>query len=196
MMANGPPCIFRILGPRRSAFGLAFPAAEAQAAFNRLRSANSRPSIGYIQSHMPKTRQHHYRLTIRWTGNLGRGTAAYTAYSRNHELMGAEKSAPIFGSSDPAFQGDPARYNPEELLVGALAACHMLWVLHLCADAGIVITEYEDATEGEMIEREDGSGHFTRVVLRPRMLITDARGSPMPLPSTRKRITFARWRSR
>jgi organic hydroperoxide reductase OsmC/OhrA len=123
---------------------------------------------------MPATREHHYRLTTRWTGNLGRGTAAYTAYSRNHELTGVEKSGPIFGSSDPAFRGDPARYNPEELLVGALAACHMLWVLHLCADAGIVITEYEDAAEGEMIEREDGSGHFTRVVLRPRMSITDA----------------------
>ncbi len=158
-------CIFRILGPRRSAFGPALPAAEAQGAFHQLR---------LYSTHMPATREHHYRLTTRWTGNLGRGTAAYTAYSRNHEFTGVEKSGPIFGSSDPAFRGDPARYNPEELLLGALAACHMLWVLHLCADAGIVITEYEDATVGEMIEREDGSGHFTRVVLRPRMSIMDA----------------------
>jgi len=141
----------------------------------RKRRAPKNAAIDPIYStHMPETRQHRYRLTIRWTGNLGRGTAAYTAYSRNHELTGVEKSGPISGSSDPAFQGDPSRYNPEELLVGALSACHMLWVLHLCADAGIVITEYEDAAEGEMIERGDGSGYFTRVVLRPRMLITDA----------------------
>ena len=104
---------------------------------------------------------------------MGRGTAAYTAYSRNHELSADGKLAPIAGSSDPSFRGEAARYNPDELLVGAISACHMLWVLHLCADAGIVITEYADDAEGEMIELEDGSGHFTRVVLRPRMTITD-----------------------
>lgn len=123
---------------------------------------------------MAGTRRHHYRVSNRWTGNLGRGTAAYTAYSRNHELSADGKSAPIAGSADPVFRGDAARYNPEELLVGAISACHMLWVLHLCADAGIVITEYADDAEGEMVESEDGSGHLTRVVLRPRMTITDA----------------------
>ena len=118
-------------------------------------------------------RLHSYRITNRWTGNLGAGTSAYTAYSRNHELLGPAKSAAIPGSSDPAFRGDPARYNPEELIVGALSACHMLWVLHLCADAGIVITGYSDDAFGEMAEHPDGSGEFTRVVLRPRMVITD-----------------------
>jgi organic hydroperoxide reductase OsmC/OhrA len=120
-------------------------------------------------------REHHYKITNRWTGNLGAGTATYTGYSRNHEIGGEGKSAPIAGSSDPVFRGDATRYNPEELLLGALSACHMLWVLHLCADAGIVVTEYSDQAEGEMAEHEDGSGEFTRVVLRPRMAITDSR---------------------
>src|SRR3974390_2089507 len=123
---------------------------------------------------MAAERKHFYRTTTRWTGNLGTGTSAYAAYSRSHEVSGAGKSSAIAGSSDPAFRGDPARYNPEELLVSALSACHMLWVLHLCADAGIVITAYQDQPEGEMVEYADGSGHFTRVVLRPRMTITDA----------------------
>jgi organic hydroperoxide reductase OsmC/OhrA len=123
---------------------------------------------------MARERKHKYRITTRWTGNLGAGTAAYTAYSRNHELAGEGKLAAIAGSSDPLFRGDRSRYNPEELLVGALSACHMLWVLHLCADAGIVVTEYTGEAAGEMIEHEDGSGEFTRVVLRPRMAITDA----------------------
>jgi organic hydroperoxide reductase OsmC/OhrA len=118
-------------------------------------------------------RVHRYQVTNQWTGNLGSGTSAYRAYSRNHELTGAGKGAPIAGSSDPAFRGDPARYNPEELLLGALSACHMLWVLHLCADAGIVITAYSDDAIGDMVEHPDGSGEFTRVVLRPRMAITD-----------------------
>jgi organic hydroperoxide reductase OsmC/OhrA len=123
---------------------------------------------------MAAIRKHHFRTTTQWTGNLGTGTSAYTAYSRAHEVSGPGKSAPIAGSADPAFRGDRARYNPEELLVGALSSCHMLWVLHLCADAGIVITEYRDDAEGEMVEHADGSGEFTRVVLRPRMKITDA----------------------
>jgi len=118
-------------------------------------------------------RTHRYIVTNRWTGNLGLGTSAYAAYSRNHELTADGKGAAILGSSDPAFRGDPSRYNPEELLVGALSACHMPVMLHLCADAGIVVTDYSDEAEGEMREHED-RGEFTRVVLRPRMTITDA----------------------
>jgi len=122
---------------------------------------------------MTKGRKHQYRITTQWTGNLGTGTSGYRDYSRSHELTAAGKSAPIPASSDPMFRGDRARYNPEELLVSALSACHMLWVLHLCADAGIVITDYTDEAWGEMVEHPDGSGEFTRVVLRPRMKITD-----------------------
>lgn len=118
-------------------------------------------------------REHHYHLETRWTGNLGSGTSAYTAYSRNHEFTAPAKAAPIAGSSDPAFRGDPTRYNPEELLLGALSACHMLWVLHRCADAGIVVTEYVDRAEALMQEHPDGSGEFASVVLHPRMRIAD-----------------------
>jgi len=118
-------------------------------------------------------RQHHYRIVNRWTGNLGTGTSAYAAYSRDHELSSAGKASPIPGSSDPMFRGDRTRYNPEELLLGALSACHMLWVLHYSADAGITIVEYEDDAWGEMAEHADGSGEFTRVVLRPRVRILE-----------------------
>ena len=117
---------------------------------------------------------HRYTVTNRWTGNLGTGTSNYRAYSRSHELSTPAKSSPIAGSSDPMFRGDPARYNPEELLVGALSACHMLWALHYCADAGIVVIEYVDDAYGEIVDRPDGSGEFTRVILRPRMKIADA----------------------
>jgi organic hydroperoxide reductase OsmC/OhrA len=119
------------------------------------------------------SRIHHYKTTTTWTGNLGTGTSQYKAYSRNHEITAAKKSAAIQGSSDPLFRGDPGRYNPEDLLVGALSACHMLWVLHLCADAGIVVTDYSDEAAGEMVEHPDGSGEFTLVTLHPRMTITD-----------------------
>ena len=124
-------------------------------------------------------REHHYRLTTTWTGNLGTGTSDYRAYSRDHEIAIAGKSAPLPGSSDAAFRGDPARYTPEELLVASLSACHMLWFLHLCADAAIVVTEYADDASGAMSENvvpgpDAGSGEFTRVILRPRAVIADS----------------------
>jgi organic hydroperoxide reductase OsmC/OhrA len=118
-------------------------------------------------------RTHNYQITNRWTGNLGTGTSAYRDYSRDHEISAAQKISMISGSSDPLFRGNPRRYNPEELLVAALSACHMLWVLHLCADAGIVVVEYSDEALGEAVEHADGSGEFSRVTLRPRLVITD-----------------------
>ena len=123
-------------------------------------------------------REHQYRVTINWTGNLGTGTSNYRSYSRTHEIAIPGKRAPLPGSSDPAFRGDPARYTPEELLVASLSACHMLWFLHLCADAGIVVTGYEDAATGTLVENagtdsDAGSGEFTRVFLRPRVVIAD-----------------------
>jgi organic hydroperoxide reductase OsmC/OhrA len=111
-------------------------------------------------------KQHTCSIRLDWTGNRGSGTSSYGAYSRAHELTAPGKAA-IAGSSDPAFRGDPARWNPEELLLAALAACHQLWYLHLCADAGIVVLDYNDSPSGLMIEQPDGAGQFESVTLRP-----------------------------
>jgi len=118
-------------------------------------------------------KQHQFQLRTTWTGNIGQGTADYRAYKRDHEISGEGKLTPIPGSSDPVFRGDGSRYNPEELLVGSLSTCHMLWMLHLCADAGIVVTEYSDTASGVMSEEPDGGGRFTEVTLHPLMTITD-----------------------
>jgi organic hydroperoxide reductase OsmC/OhrA len=115
-------------------------------------------------------KHHHYRATIVWTGNKGEGTANYRAYGRAHEIRGEGKPT-IPGSSDPSFRGDPARWNPEELMLASVSACHKLWYLHLAAVNGIVVTAYVDHAEGEMEETQDGSGFFTRVVLRPEVTI-------------------------
>jgi organic hydroperoxide reductase OsmC/OhrA len=116
--------------------------------------------------------EHRYHATVTWTGNLGEGTAGYRTYSRDHEVSGDGKPM-LPGSSDPAFRGDPTRWNPEELLVAALSQCHMLWFLHLCAANGITVVAYTDDAEGIMAESGDGSGEFTTVTLRPRAAITD-----------------------
>jgi organic hydroperoxide reductase OsmC/OhrA len=110
---------------------------------------------------------HRYSVTVKWTGNTGTGTSSYRNYERQHEISGNGQKPIILGSSDPAFRGDAARWNPEELLVAALSACHKLSYLHLCAVSGIVVVDYIDQAEGFMEESPDGSGHFQKVILRP-----------------------------
>lgn len=109
---------------------------------------------------------HHYKVNITWTGNRGNGTASYTAYDRNH-IVSAGSKPEIPASSDPSFRGDPARYNPEELLVASLSTCHMLWYLHLCSAAGVIVVDYTDAASGTMEETANGGGRFIEVTLFP-----------------------------
>ncbi|HVY76847.1 MAG TPA: OsmC family protein [Puia sp.] len=116
---------------------------------------------------------HHYRVDVRWTGNTGRGTETYRGYERAHTIS-VEGKPEIHGSSDPSFRGDPSRYNPEEMFIASLSACHMLFFLHFCADAGVVVIAYSDAAEGEMEEAPDGKGRFKTVTLKPKVLVKEA----------------------
>jgi organic hydroperoxide reductase OsmC/OhrA len=122
---------------------------------------------------------HAFAATVRWTGNTGTGTSAYTAYRRTHEIAVPGKPA-IPCSSDAAFHGDADRWNPEDMLVGSIAACHMLWFLHLASKAGVVVESYEDRATGEMRINADGSGEFTAATLRPQ--VTISAGDPALTP--------------
>lgn len=136
---------------------------------------------------MPKS--HRYTVTVEWTGNQGTGTSGQRAYARAHDIRIAGKPT-IPGSSDPSFRGDPARYNPEDLLVAALSGCHMLWYLSLCASAGIVVTKYVDQAEGVMTEEADGGGQFQSVALRPQ--ITVKRGADLEKAKALHRTAHAK----
>jgi organic hydroperoxide reductase OsmC/OhrA len=117
--------------------------------------------------------EHEYSLTVEWTGNTGSGTTSYRGYERSHTIVVEGKPA-IMGSSDPGFRGDPSRYNPEELLLASLSSCHMLWYLHLCAEAGVIIVDYTDKARGVMEETTSGSGSFREVTLNPVVVVTEA----------------------
>ncbi|MGB8759648.1 MAG: OsmC family protein [Candidatus Sulfotelmatobacter sp.] len=117
-------------------------------------------------------KQHHYEIQVAWTGNQGQGTKTYATYKRDYAITAPGKP-PVLASSDPAFRGDPPRYNPEDLLVASLSACHMLSYLHLCAVNKIVVTEYQDDARGVMNERPDGSAAFAEVTLHPHVTISE-----------------------
>lgn len=117
--------------------------------------------------------EHRYELTVRWTGNSGSGTASYRGYSRDHDIL--IPGLPVLkGSADPTFHGDRERYNPEQLLLAALAQCHMLSFLHVAVKHGVVVTDYRDEAFGLMTLNRDGSGQFERVTLRPHVTVADA----------------------
>lgn len=111
-------------------------------------------------------KEHHYKATIQWTGNTGAGTTNYTAYERSHTIS-IENKPLIHGSSDTAFRGDATKHNPEDMLLSALSVCHMLWYLHLCGDAGVIVLDYVDHATGILTEKSGGGGSFSEVMLHP-----------------------------
>jgi organic hydroperoxide reductase OsmC/OhrA len=117
-------------------------------------------------------REHHYSVDVDWLGNRGTGTSGYREYGRQSGLTAAGKH-PIDASADRTFHGDADRWNPEELLLGALAECHMLSFLHVAVQHGVVVTGYTDHAEGTMEQQGDG-GRFTSVTLRPEVTLTEA----------------------
>ena len=118
-------------------------------------------------------KDHFYSINLKWTGNKGEGTTGYRTYERSHVISAGYKPD-IPGSSDPAFRGDKTRYSPEDLLVASLSSCHMLWYLHLCADNGVVVVNYEDHANGIMTEDPNAGGRFKEVVLNPDYLVIQA----------------------
>lgn len=116
--------------------------------------------------------KHPYSIQINWTGNNDQGTANYKSYERSYDIVTAGKPT-LRGSADPIFRGEVSKYNPEELLVAAISSCHMLWYLHLCAEAHITVTKYQDRAVGELLIEADGSGQFTQVDLHPVIEISD-----------------------
>ncbi len=118
-------------------------------------------------------RIHSYLAQLEWRGNRGAGTASYDGYGREFDARIDGKPG-LEGSADPVFRGDPTRYNPEELLLVALASCHMLSYLALCAREGLVVTSYLDHPEGTLQLDARGGGRFNGVMLHPSVTVSHA----------------------
>lgn len=115
-------------------------------------------------------RTHQYTSKVTWTGNRGSGTMDYRAYDRYFNIQ-IDGKPEIKGCSDSAFSGDKSVHNPEDLLLSAVASCHMLWYLHLCSENSIVVLEYSDEAQATMQEEKDGSGRFQSITLSPNVKI-------------------------
>jgi organic hydroperoxide reductase OsmC/OhrA len=117
------------------------------------------------------TSEHSYRVRATWTGDRGTGTSGYRDYDRS-VTIGVEGKPDLLASADKPFRGDPARWDPEDLLVAALAECHLLSYLHACTLAGVIVVGYEDEATGTMVV-EGMAGRFLEVVLHPRVVVAE-----------------------
>lgn len=115
-------------------------------------------------------RVHRYHAELDWEGNTGQGTVDYAGYDRAFRARIAGKPD-LCGSADAVFLGDASRHNPEDLLLVALSACHMLTYLALCARAGIRVFDYRDRPDALLALDAAGGGAFHEAMLRPQVTI-------------------------
>lgn len=116
---------------------------------------------------MSEHKQHHYHAHCRWSGTTAVG---YEAYNRAHEIAAAPATTHLQLSGDPAFRGDPAKLNPEQLLVMAASSCQLLSFLAIAARRRLDVLEYEDHAEGVMDESIKPI-HINRILLKTRIVV-------------------------
>lgn len=112
---------------------------------------------------------HTFAISLEWQSNLRSPDAALAEYSREG-VMTAAGHDPVSVSAAGGFGGDIARWNPEELVIGALSQCHMLSFLWVARDEGVAILDYRDDAQGSM-EMRGGTGAMTQVTLRPHVVV-------------------------
>ena len=118
------------------------------------------------------SKEHHYKLSAKWHGNKGTGTSSLKAYDRSHTVS-INNKPDLYLTTDNPQVGDKTKLNPEDLLLTAVASCHMLSYLYVCAMEGIVVTDYIDNATGVMIEKKEGGGQFKEIILNPVVTVAE-----------------------
>jgi organic hydroperoxide reductase OsmC/OhrA len=91
-------------------------------------------------------------------------------YQKTHQIA-IEGKEILNVSAAKAFKGDPALYNPEDLLLSSVVSCHMMSYLYVCAQNGIEVLSYQDNAEADLEVSHNGSGRFTEIRLYPKVII-------------------------
>jgi len=114
--------------------------------------------------------EHRFRAVTHWTGSVHGPTASYGSYSREY-LVQIEGKPDLIGSAAPPFRGDGSLYNPEDLLLAAVSACHMLSYLAIAARAGVSVVDYSDEATATMAFK-DGKMRFVEATLHPKVTVS------------------------
>jgi organic hydroperoxide reductase OsmC/OhrA len=115
--------------------------------------------------------RHTFALNLRWRNTRAFDGELVREYS--HEGFATIPGhAALVTSAAPDFGGDPNLWNPEEMLMAAIAQCHLLSFLYIANRDDVEIIDYIDDVEGEM-EFSGGTGAMTSVTLKP-LVVTAA----------------------
>jgi len=88
-------------------------------------------------------------------------------YSRDHlARYSSVTSVPVSAAAD--YLGNAELVDPEQLLVNALASCHMLYFLALCDGSGYTVASYEDTAVGKVSKGPEGGFWVSEITLHPR----------------------------
>jgi organic hydroperoxide reductase OsmC/OhrA len=93
-------------------------------------------------------------------------------YTKSHTVT-IDGKAVLHVSAAKAFKGDPALYNPEDLLLSSVVSCHMMSYLYVCKQNDIEVVSYTDEAEATLEVLEDGSGRFIEIKLNPKVCISN-----------------------
>ena len=107
-----------------------------------------------------------HRIELEWLrkgGPFERGN-----YLSAHEIKFSDTQT-IKGSPSPAFGGDDASADPEQLFIASISACHMLTFLAVAANRGYVIDTYHDSAVATLGKNAQGQMTVTRAVLKPKV---------------------------
>ncbi|HEU4402919.1 MAG TPA: OsmC family protein [Candidatus Polarisedimenticolia bacterium] len=104
-----------------------------------------------------KPKSFQYDVRVRWS-------------AEKRGVLRAEGRPDLEVASPPEFRGHPGLWTPEHLLVAAVNACTMLTFLSAVARSGIRLISYDCDATGTL-EHAEGTFRFTKVVLRPRIIV-------------------------
>jgi organic hydroperoxide reductase OsmC/OhrA len=115
---------------------------------------------------------HNFEIRLRWHNTNPTEREIGGDYS-HESIITSDKHATLVASAAEGFGGDVRLWNPEELLMAAIAQCHMLSFLYAAHEAGIDVVDYVDETTGTM-NYQGGAGAMTSVTLRPTVLTNES----------------------
>ncbi len=114
---------------------------------------------------------HTFKANINWKLGEEDTTTNPRRFSRNHTVTIDKKYEALQVSAAKMFRGEESLYNPEDLLLSALASCHMMSYLYVCSQNQIEVLNYTDNAEAILEVESTGSGKFTKVILNSIVVI-------------------------
>jgi organic hydroperoxide reductase OsmC/OhrA len=110
-----------------------------------------------------------HRIGLEWSRNGG--PFARGNYSPDH-LIRYSGGQTLHGSPSSTFGGNDAYADPEQLLLSALSACHMLTFLAVVANRGYVVDSYHDAAVAVLDKNADGKMAVVKAILAPKVVFS------------------------